>query len=424
MSPSRRTIEGAARGGNLPRRAVLLLAALLVAFLAVAPRADAFVFWTKLGGIGRANLDGTGVDQSFITLKGGRTVANGVAVDASHVYWSHYTIGATTGAIGRANLDGTKVDGTFIPDAGRHPGGVAVDDAHIYWANAETTNSPQLNGGSIGRANLDGSGVDQQFIPGGSPFGVSEARGPAVNASHIYWSETTATIGRANLDGTGIEDSFIEFPGGEPTIPLAVAVDSDHVYWANLGEGAGPTADGTIGRASIDGTGVERGFLTGVGTPTGVAVDDAHIYWTHLGQGNPSNGTIGRASIDGTGVERGFITGVGTPSALAVDSSNDFSFGQVKKDESTGTATLTVKIAEGPGKLRLAKSETLKADKEGIKRVGAPPRTKLAIRPKGKARKRLNKKGKATVKVRVTYSPAGGSPKHKQRVKTITLVER
>jgi hypothetical protein len=62
------------------------------------------------------------------------------------------------------------------------------------------------------------------------------------------------------------------------------------------------------------------------------------------------------------------------------------------------------------------------ADKEGIKRVGAPPRTKLAIKPKGKVRKRLIKKGKATIKVRVTYTPSAGSSK--TGVKKIALVRR
>ena len=53
------------------RRAVLFLAALLLASPALAPRAEAFVFWTNSGDtIGRANLDGTGVDPSFITLVG------------------------------------------------------------------------------------------------------------------------------------------------------------------------------------------------------------------------------------------------------------------------------------------------------------------------------------------------------------------
>ena len=195
------------------------------------------------------------MDENFITLEGANPRSSGIAVDASHVYWSDFN----AGTIGRANLDGTGVDQSFIPGAGHYPNLVAVDDGHVYWANAEMTGVGMLNGGSIGRANLDGTGVDQSFIPGGFIFGVSEARGPAVDASHIYWSDigpAPTTIGRANLDGTGIEDSFIEFPlGGDATIPLAVAVDSHHVYWANLGVSSG---DGAIGRASIDGTAVER----------------------------------------------------------------------------------------------------------------------------------------------------------------------
>ena len=50
----------------------------------LAARADAYVYWTNndTNAIGRANLDGTNPDQSFIT---GATHPLGVAVDASHV---------------------------------------------------------------------------------------------------------------------------------------------------------------------------------------------------------------------------------------------------------------------------------------------------------------------------------------------------
>lgn len=41
-----------------------LLAALSISVLALAPRADAYVYWTsRSGDIGRANLDGTGVHR-------------------------------------------------------------------------------------------------------------------------------------------------------------------------------------------------------------------------------------------------------------------------------------------------------------------------------------------------------------------------
>ena len=104
------------------RRVASLIAALLVlaAALTFAPRAAAFVYWTnaKTGAVGRANLNGTGVDHKFI---GDAKTVFDVAVDATHVYW-------TTGdAVGRANLDGTGVDRSFISSGLGRVYGVAVD---------------------------------------------------------------------------------------------------------------------------------------------------------------------------------------------------------------------------------------------------------------------------------------------------------
>jgi hypothetical protein len=82
-------------------------------------------------------------------------------VNGSGVFWTNNA----TGNIGRANLDGTGSDQSFI-NGGSGPYGVAVDGAHVYWAN-NTANT-------IGRANLDGTGAEQSFITGaGGPAGVA-----------------------------------------------------------------------------------------------------------------------------------------------------------------------------------------------------------------------------------------------------------
>jgi virginiamycin B lyase len=402
----RRVIDGRVRTS-------LLLAVLVSVGLALPTSAPAFVFWTNNdGSIGRANLDGTGVDQSFITLEG--AFPAGIAIDASHVYWTEFT----AGAIGRANLDGTGVDRSFISAIGTFPSGLAVDGGHIYWTTGDT----------LGRANLDGTGVEPTFIPVGTPSllnpqpEVTETRGPAVDGTHLYWGDMgAARIGRANLDGTGIEGSFIDFGFGLGQVqrPLDVAVDGGHLYWANLGDGA---ANGTIGRAGIDGTGLERSFITGVGTPVGVEVDGGHVYWTN-GQTVAHGASVGRANLDGTGVEPSFIpqTSWGIASALAVDSSNDFSFGGLNRNTRTGSAIVTVDIFEAPGELRLAGTRTVTADDAAV--LGADEaKNKLVIEPKGYVRRKLNRKGKAWLKAWVTYTPDGGGPHTKRR--WIKLIKR
>src|SRR5215211_3977623 len=101
--------RGCVRASPMTRAALLALLALLVLPLALAPRAEAFVYWTDVvtGEIGRANLDGSGVDKSFIPQA---RSALSVAVGGAHVYWTS----PSTGTIGRANLDGSGVDQSFI----------------------------------------------------------------------------------------------------------------------------------------------------------------------------------------------------------------------------------------------------------------------------------------------------------------------
>ena len=64
------------------------------------------------------------------------------------------------GAVGRADLNGSGVDLHFIATGDINTYGVAVDAQHLYWAN--------LRAGTIGRANLDGSSPDPGFISGAS----------------------------------------------------------------------------------------------------------------------------------------------------------------------------------------------------------------------------------------------------------------
>jgi streptogramin lyase len=118
------------------RRAAFAVAAVALASIALAARADAYVYWTHLDteSIGRANPDGTGVDPNFIPV--GSELPGGVAVDSKYIYW----VNADAQTIGRANLDGTGINQSFIA-TDFAPIGVAVDGQHIYWSNSYRTRS-------------------------------------------------------------------------------------------------------------------------------------------------------------------------------------------------------------------------------------------------------------------------------------------
>ena len=120
----------------------------------------------------------------------------------------------------------------------------------------------------------------------------------------LYWANAgDSTIGRANLDGTGANHGFVS----ELDYPCGVAVDGSHVYWADSNANA-------IGRASLDGTGKNQAFITGASAPCAVAVDRAHVYWA-----NSDAGTIGRANLDGTRANQRFVSGADAACGLAAD---------------------------------------------------------------------------------------------------------
>jgi Low-density lipoprotein receptor repeat class B len=253
--------------------------------------ASADVYWSNYTNdtIGRANLDGTSVNQNFIV---GASHPNGIAVDGGHLYWANQS----SNSIAQSSVDGSTVDPSFIGGA-TSPNAVAVDAGYVFWANFAGPNT-------IGRANLDGTAANQNFITG-----AAAPAGLAVNAAYIYWSNYGAdTIGRANLDGTGVDQNFIT----GASLPAGIAVDSAHVYWVNQ-------ATGAIGRANLDGTSVNQNSIPGANAGNGLAIEGQFVYWvTRDKTGSPEN-TIGRANLDATGVNPSFIIGATLPAGLAVD---------------------------------------------------------------------------------------------------------
>jgi virginiamycin B lyase len=241
---------------------------------------DGYVYWSDPanGRIGRAKLDGTEFNEGYVTGLGeplGVAVINDPA--GKYVFWTER--GALDaegraqvglGTIGRADLDGTNVNEECLKEL-TNPRSIAADASFIYWT------MPRLGGefsgeGDLGRATL---ACDPAPLP--TPIVDLASGDVAVNASHIYFSvdrkaTNSSLIRQHNLDGSGQELVVtVSNSGG----PVGIALNGTHLYWAN-------SVTQTIGRSDLAGTdpSEEPSFITEAGRPTDPATAGAHVYWT------------------------------------------------------------------------------------------------------------------------------------------------
>jgi len=310
-----------------PTRKPILARVVLAACAAVAlvcalgvssAQADRYVYWStgaQTGYVARANIDGAAASTTFLSAGPGSGLPAGVAVTASKIFWRDGSLNGS-GTLFTANLDASgsaalsvtasglsATNDSVIPMLGPPgvggPGAAAFGstvaaDANYYYYTI--LDSAGFGSSKIGRIGINGTGLNNSLVTGivGSSPGVS---GLAVDSNHIYWADWNAgKIGRANLDGSSPNPDFIT----GLTNPSGLAVNATHIFWG--GSQSSP-ASTSIGRANIDGGNKNADFITGVNKPVAIAIDSTNIFWT-----NTSTGTIGRAAIDGTGANASFVT--------------------------------------------------------------------------------------------------------------------
>jgi hypothetical protein len=161
-----------------------------------------FVYWSDRNAIGRVALDGSHLRRRFLVLpqETGGGVADGLASDGSHLYFSR----CTQGTIGRADLSGSGVITAFISTGQNScPQGLAVAGRHLYWT--------ELGSGTIGRADLDGRNADDGWL------NVRSRQGPfqvVADRAHVYWTwggvdGSPAYTARADADGSHLDLRFL-----------------------------------------------------------------------------------------------------------------------------------------------------------------------------------------------------------------------
>lgn len=221
------------------------------------------VYWAEAGFIGRANIDGSGVEPKWLKVAGGAPTA--IAVDSAHIYWSQ------GGFIARATITGEAPQPEWVKVTSAVS--IAVDATHVYWG--------QFLNDAVGRATIAGGSIENEWVK--STGEGNGGRGVAVNAEHVYWATTDGSIGRVKLSGAEISRGFILTT---KTNLRGIVLDAAHIYWSD--------AQGLIGRATLAGGDINPGFVGKLRHPTGLAMDANHFYWAE-GTGEAKERFIGRS---------------------------------------------------------------------------------------------------------------------------------
>ena len=200
------------------------------------------------------------------------------------------------------------------------PRGLAVNGSRLFVSEQtnnrvlqfSSSNAPWLYMGTLASSNVMRTRTDGMDLVTNLLATTNPPRGAQgeLSSGYIVWPNPASnSIGRANLDGTGVNNSFITGLSN----PYSPILAGGYIYWLNRGTNS-------IGRALWNGTGVNTNFITGCVLPENMVVDavNGYIYWTNYG-----SNAIGRANIDGTGVNQSLATTLAGPTAIDVDPVNN-----------------------------------------------------------------------------------------------------
>lgn len=431
------------RSSSRTKRFSAALAGATAALALFTASASADIFWaasennlsttppSMVAQIGKSSSDGLTVNQVLVSLGAGR-IAPGLAANSTNVFWNDSEIGGMglpATSLGSALVDGTGSTTLLDPTADMSLG-VAIDSNYIYFpVRIENVSGPPS--AAIARANLNGTGLVENWLPLGDSSSVGSVMGVAVDSNYIYWSVSGAIapgesgdgigkIGRANLNGTGVNASFIT----GLTRPFQLAVTANYLFWGHFGTSVGgsfvqPT---TVGRADVGGTNATDSFITGLTRSYAVAADSTYVYF------GGNTGRIGRATHAGSDQNLNFIDVAAQPAdnatvyAIATTAgsssppSNTFTV-QVTSAKSTAiTSSVTV-----PGAGQITQSATRAGNKpvcSSSKSAGAAGAQTLTCTVNA-ATKALLRKGTVKVTLKTTFTPTGGSANTKTN--TVTL---
>ena len=385
--------------------------------------ADPFIYFAKLDGSGGGKLDTTG---ALVEQPVGLTVYPA----QNRIYWANFDGGEHD--IDFANLDGSGGGGTLDLSAATHvdmPRSIAIDAStnRVYWANSSSPAITFVNGSEGGSVFTDGLETDN-------------LQGIAIDpiAQRVFWGAENDTLGFASiteggplglLDTTGATRDSPAWPvllyvprntaaptvtafrspvprilrkpkPGRPLVPLVAS----HTATLSCSQGswAGDLLESFLYRApqriSLQWLRNERP-IPGATTSSLVATEVGD----YTCRATASNGA-GSTAQD----------------SASVNISASLRLGKAVLNAEKGIAKIPV-ATSGTGVVALSGKGVKPTKLKSKPGSTTPLRGTLVLKPRGKARKKLESAGGAKVRVRISYTPTNGSPLTRTRSFSLRL---
>jgi DNA-binding beta-propeller fold protein YncE len=385
--------------------------------------ADPFIYFANLDGSGGGTLDTTG---ALVEQPVGLTVYPA----QNRIYWANFDGGEDD--IDFANLDGSGGGGTLDLSAATHldmPRSIAIDAStnRVYWANSSSPAITYVNGSEGGSVFTDG-------IETGNLQGI--AIDPI--AQRVFWGAENDTLGFASiteggslglLDTTGAtRDSpawpvllYIPRGTGAPTVTAFRSQVPRILRKPKPGRPLVPlvashTATLSCSQASWAGDLLES-FLYR-------APQRISLQWLRNERPIPgaTTSSLVATEVGDYSCRATASNGAGSTAqdSASVNISASLKLGKPVLNAEKGIAKIPV-ATSGTGVVALSGRGVKPSKLKSKPGSTAPLRGTLILKPRGKARKKLESDGGAKVRARIAYTPTNGSPLTRTRSFSLRL---